>query len=299
MLLIGSRALQYYDFTKDPKDTDLIGSYHEIHSYFKSFKNIRAQYPLNADKVFMQTSDGHIFEAEIAWSDSTAKQLIELVKAEKGLITKEGFLIPSLDLLYALKLSHRYLKNSPHFLKTMQDIRMLRNAGASIRHEHMEWFKAREKATYTYAHPKLNQAKDTFFNPNEGVTYVYDHDSIHQAVKTFEKPAYSYFKPDESEVLTSRKMFFECPEKIQLAAVLEESYVLALERSQIPYPQTDRKKSFDIALEKVCTSITSGWFREYSWESYEKVQDLYDPNYVEVFKEGVDKGIVKPFEQVE
>ena len=31
-----------------------------------------------------------------------------------------------------------------------------------------------------------------------------------------------------------------------------------------------------MALEKVCTSITSGKFREFSWENYLKVRNMYD-----------------------
>jgi hypothetical protein len=34
---------------------------------------------------------------------------------------------------------------------------------------------------------------------------------------------------------------------------------------------------------KVCTSITSGWFREFAWENYDNVLDLYNDKYVEIF----------------
>ncbi len=80
----------------------------------------------------------------------------------------------------------------------------------------------------------------------------------------------------------------------RLYGVLEEAYVLALERSQIPFAgKVTPRQSFDIAIEKVCTSITSGWFREFAWENYDKVVELYRDDYVEKFKAGVDKGIVK------
>jgi hypothetical protein len=127
-----------------------------------------------------------------------------------------------------------------------------------------------------------------------GVWQKWDHDSVHLAVKHLDKPAYEYFKPEDSEVMVSKEMWDVLPETIKLYAVLEEAYVLALERSLIPFPNRKTpKEAFDMALMKVCTSITSGWFREFSWESYDKVQALYNDNYVDKFQYGVDNEIVK------
>ena len=299
-VLIGSCALQQHGVHLKPNDIDIIGKMDVIQKYFRSHRNqILSQYPLNSSKLFMQLKDKTIFEAEIAWENSSGEGFIQLVKNDKDTIHREDHMVPSLDALYALKMTHKYLKNSPHFLKTMRDIQFMRLMGASIRPEYQEWFKHREKETYSYSHPKLNRSKKEFFNPNEGVQYVYDHDSIHMAVKTFDRPAYDYFKPNTSEVFTSKDLFFKQPEEIRIAAVLEETYVLALERSQIPFPSVDPKWSFDKALEKVCTCITSGWFRAYSYDNYDLAQSKYDPNYVNWLKAGVENGVVKPFEKVE
>jgi hypothetical protein len=80
--------------------------------------------------------------------------------------------------------------------------------------------------------------------------------------------------------------------------VLEESYVLSLERAIVPFELTDydkRKKAFDTALIKVCTSITSGWFRKFAWDNYDDVCALYDQEYVERFWREVEKGNVAPY----
>ena len=46
--------------------------------------------------------------------------------------------------------------------------------------------------------------------------------------------------------------------------------VLTIERSLVPYPgKKTPEQAYLMALEKVCTSITSGWFREFVWENYE------------------------------
>lgn len=90
-------------------------------------------------------------------------------------------------------------------------------------------------------------------------------------------------------------MFFAQPENIRLLGVLEESYVLAIERAIVPH-NTPPKKAFNIALSKVASSITSGWFREYAWENYDAVQALYSDDYVKRFQKAVENGIVRPYE---
>jgi len=169
----------------------------------------------------------------------------------------------------------------------------MRSLGAQI--EHPEWLKEREKETYNYSHPKLSVSKDEFFKKDDGqVVYIYDHDSIHIAMARFDKPAYEYFKPEGSQVLCDKKMFFDSPEEIKLASVIEEATVLALERSQIPYKGlVEPLWSFKMALFKVCTSITSGYWREYAYSVYDQVLALYDEKYVEKFWKAVDDGIVK------
>lgn len=201
-----------------------------------------------------------------------------------------------LHIVYMMKLSHRYKKDSVHFLKTMQDIKKLR----SLSEEDEIYFEdeikgilaRREAATYTNSLPKLNQKKDTFFE--DSVPYKYDHDTIHEAVKLLDRPAYTYYMKDGEQVMCDKEKFFAAPKSIRLFGVLEESYVLALERAVIPFG-TDTKRAFDIALSKVCTSITSGWFREFAWENYEAVQDLYHESFVAKFNKALENGKILPF----
>jgi hypothetical protein len=200
--------------------------------------------------------------------------------------------VACLDDLYMLKESHKYLRNSPHFLKTRQDILKFRERGCKILNE--ELFKAREKDTYNYSHPNLKQNKQDFFT--DEVDYTYDHDSIHEAMKHLSTPAYQKYAVEGEEVLSSKEKFFDQLDIVKLYGVLEEAYVLALERSVIPYA-SNPDKAFRMALMKICTSITSGWFREYAWENYDKVIELYesDWDYVARFKVKLAQGIVKPF----
>lgn len=300
MIYLGSYAakMQGVDLGRDPLDFDVLGTYPELEELIACYKgNIKACYPTDhGNKYIIKTKGGKIIEFEIAWEGSNSAALIDLIKNDTRTkyhtLTewKEG--IASIDVLLMLKLSHRYKKNSPHFLKTMRDIHALRDAGAVVRPEWNDWFKWREEETYKNHLPKLNVSKDAFFKDD---FYIWQHDDIHEAVKHLDRPAYTYFKPENSEVMCDKGMWDACDKKIKLLAVLEESYVLALERSQIPFPETDRKKSFDMALEKVCTSITSGWFREFSWENYFQVEAMYDEKYVDKFQKALYDGLIKPF----
>ncbi len=302
MLVIGSHALRLRNpscLDRHPADFDFIATMDEVEHFIRLHKDqIKAAYPISEGKKYVVHGLSRPVEFEIAWSGSTAETLIELVMEPwvtcgppEVEVLGVTAVLPTLNVLYELKLSHRYLKNSPHFLKTMRDIQRMRKCGAVV--EHPDWLKLREKETYTYSHPKLDVKKDDFFK-GDGVTYTFDHDTIHLAMKHLDKPAYEYYKDPNNEVLCSKKLFFEVDEQIRLYGVLEEAYVLALERSQVPFPsKMTPRKSFEMALMKVASSITSGWFREYAWEHYDQVMALYDDGYVTRFWQAVEAGIVK------
>jgi hypothetical protein len=298
-ILIGSKALEFwFPIDREPKDIDYVGDYDEIKSVRSRYKS-KICYPINDGKTFfMSGDDRRIIEFEVAWEGSMAERFLEFAKtfpeAFKYSVSMDCH-IPKPNVLYLLKMSHRYKKDSPHFLKTMEDIRFLRSKGCVIEPQWEEFFYHRCKDTYTNALPKLNQSKADFFDNSTSI-YTIDHDSIHEAVKHFDKPAYEYFKPDTNEVMCSKDLFFSQPREIQLMAGLEESYVLSIERAIHPYPNTDRKKAFDTALMKLCTSISSGWFREFCWENYWQIQNLYNVEYVERFYEALNNGKIKPFE---
>lgn len=319
MLLIGSRALvannPELEGIRKCVDWDFICTIEQFTAWHKhNREDLQFAVPTQQGKYYhARDKDGMNYEFELAWPGTTAETLLNAYglldfkwKAEIGPV-------PALNTdLLLIKLSHRYKRNSPHFLKTMSDIKFLREKvekqgyGYWInREDNAALLKAREAESYTYAHPKLNVTSKDFFT-GDGVNYVYDHDSIHEAVALLRNmvdfednwddcepmPAYTYYMKDGSEVMTSKEKFFAVDERIRLYGVYEESCVLALERSQIPHGLgkeggPSARWSFEMALMKVCTSITSGWFREYAWENYQKVLDLYNElgenDYIERF----------------
>lgn len=292
MLLIGSRALAFrapFLLRRDPRDFDFIGNREEILSWL-SDQDI--QPTKDADNKIIAEGEPPC-EFEVVVPGGSSEMLVGLVNDDPTTIKTEFGLVPNLNLLFTLKASHRYLKNSPHFWKTASDYHKMKRLGCKVLPEYTEFFKLREKETYTYAHPKLNVNKDSFFSGDQ-IQYVYDHDSIHQAMKHLVEPAYSYFQKEGAEVACDKAKFFLLPEEVKLYSVLEETYVLALERSQIPHEgKLTPRQSFMLALSKVCSSITSGWWREFAYENIFSVIKMYDDQYLEKFKRGISTGIVK------
>ena len=297
IVVIGSNAINYHikDFRKKPSDIDLIITQDYVHSFISTLKNVKIAKPINGGKKYFIQTDEQRYEIDII-QDNTKKKLYEYIINDKNSIIEDNFVYPSLDVLFSIKNSHKYKKNSPHFLKTMNDIIFLKTLNCKIPNDFLELYKELENYFYDYSHPKLNQTKKDFFT--DSINYQYDHDDIHLSVKRFDKPAYQYFIKDGEEILCDKTKFFNCSKDIQLSAVLEEAYVLSLERSIIPFnTEYKRKDIFDYALMKICTSITSGFFREFAYDNYYNVQELYNGDFVEKFNESLKEGKIKKWQK--
>lgn len=317
MLVIGSRALHHAGLIeyRDIKNSDW--DFIADESSWNEFKGrmLGAHVPVDNPDVqafkCMWNGRETYFEAYIVPAITNVREIMgelepqdftssyDLLKYAEKNLKKDG--ISQLywatpEICLAIKLSHRFKKNNPFFRKTMHHIRFLRNKGVTLDAELQAIMLKRQKETLSYNHPNLNVSKDAFFKDD---IYTYDHDSIHEAVALAGRPAYTFYMKDGSEVLTDKEKFMALPEEIKLAGVYEETCVLALERSQIPndFKNVSSEHSFMMALEKVCTSITSGWFREYAWENYFKVIQMYKTlgvnDYIRRYKE--NEHMIRPF----
>lgn len=298
MILIGSRALALRcppALFRKPVDFDFVCTETEFHSWMD--KNVDKIIPkkIYSEKNKMIVEGYTNCEFELIRPGNSSQLLSDLVKADSETIETTFGSIPSFNLLFTIKSSHKYLKNSPHFWKTLGDYHIMKKLGAVIQPDHMEFLKLREKETYTYNHPKLNQKKDGFFS-DDGLVYTWDHDTIHQSVAKFERPAYTYYMKDGAEVQCDKNKFFACTRETRLAGVIEEAAVLAIERSLVPLPGIwSPEYAWKFALSKVCSSITSGWFREFAYENALEILKLYPHGYWEKFQEDIKSGLVKPF----
>ena len=304
-LVIGSCALEYFlDIGRKPKDTDIICTYDNMKLLLKQME-VKSTYPIDSGKKQAAfCTNGDIYEFEIAWPNSCAEEILNYRYDDcyvHRVIGTNVLHTAPLDVQYMLKMSHRFKKDSPHFLKTMKDIKLLRKEFGSeeVKEDLKSIYERRMVETYTYAHPKLNQNKESFFD--ESVPYTLDHDSIHEAIKISHQPAYKFFKPKDSEVMVSKEMWDNCSYDIKLLAGYEEACVLAIERSLHPFPNgKTTQEAFEYALMKICTSVTSGWFREWCWEHYENILTFHNTaghNYYNRFKKCLESGYVKLYKE--
>lgn len=309
MLIVGSYALRGENYLRKPNDIDVVCYKADFQKIVKELRtkdfHIREMMFTSSGAYVKANRKGERLIVECSFLDvehqlqESDKELYQhCVNSNVRWATPIGvaFIAP-ISIVYLMKYSHRFKKDSPHFLKTRQDIRDLENSDETLSYAWTDtnWcamLKRREQATYTNTLPKLNTSKHKFFT--DSVPYKYDHDTIHEAVKLLDKPAYQYYMKDGEQVMCDMEKFKTQPEIVKLYGVLEESYVLALERAIIPFG-TDPKRAFDIALEKVCTSITSGVFREYAWRNYFKVQELYHESFVQKFNTALAAGKILPY----
>jgi hypothetical protein len=299
-ILVGSAA----DPTRVPLDVDFIGSYSSIQKLFRQIKENSTgriiEYPVSDSNLVLK-ADGIIFEASIAWSGSSNAEIVEYVQ---GFVESKqnpaGYWIhtaPS-HILWLLKESHKY-KDSVHFEKNRLDVIRHRRAHGGIKFDQffpklVDMLKRREDETYRPA-VKLNVSKDDFFS-NDGIDYtICPHDDIHKIVKIADIPAYERIKIKEQDVLCSKKLWDISSHFTRFYCVIEEARVIAIERGVLPFGLinvTDEValKLFKTALQKICTTLCSGWFREFAWDNYDEIinhhlaiDKSYDDNYINRF----------------
>jgi|15BtaG_2_1085339.scaffolds.fasta_scaffold00884_5 hypothetical protein len=299
LILVGSRALalrsQRFKI-RDDADFDFVGTESDARYFIEENRSA-----IKPRKVYLHLGRNLIvqgtvnLEFELVSKRESSRMLHSLVKNDTASFQTDFGLVPSIDLLFALKSSHRYLKDNPHFWKTVHHYHFMKAMGATVKSEHVDFIKLREKETYNYPLPSLDKSKKAFFNRDQ-IDYKYDHDSIHDAVKLYNRPAYTFFQKDGQEVAVDKSKFDALTNDLKLASVIEESAVLAIERSLVPHPGVlSERQAWMLALSKVCTSITSGWWREFAYENVIDAVADYPKDYFSKFTQGLKSGVIKDF----
>ena len=141
------------------------------------------------------------------------------------------------------------------------------------------------KQQYPQGNPSLNLSNDDFFD--DAVTKVYDHDWLHELYAYEAQPMYTKLKKPEgvSQAWCEKDLWLELSYEDKCKCVAEECYVISTERFLVPkefdYPA---KLAYIKALGKVCTTLTSGWFRDFAIDNYPTIFGLYDPTKIEQTK---------------
>lgn len=123
--------------------------------------------------------------------------------------------------------------------------------------------------------PNLMKPTQEFFS--DYVVKKYDHDWLHELYAYNEVPMYIKMQRDNTLAWCHKDMWdtFSYLEKLQCVA--EEVYVISTERFLVPSEFTfPRKTAFMKSLEKVCTTLCSGFFRDFAIENYPQIVDMFD-----------------------
>ncbi len=129
------------------------------------------------------------------------------------------------------------------------------------------------KKAYPQGNPSLNQTNEDFFD--DSVKKVYDHDWIHELVAYPDNPMYTRLKNDFSKAWCEKGLWDGLTEGERDTCVSEETHVIACERFCIPSGWTyNYNKAYYMALKKVCTTLTSGWFRDWAIDRFPQVWEL-------------------------
>jgi hypothetical protein len=141
--------------------------------------------------------------------------------------------------------------------------------------------------SYERGHPNLNQPVKDFFN--DYVTKKYDHDYLHELVAYYNRPLYTRMQKDPSLAWCNQDLWLKFTDKERQQCVAEETYVIAIERFMVPndwnFPS---KLAYIKALDKVCTTLTSGWFRAYAIDNYPVLFNMYSEEKFNRVKESLN-----------
>lgn len=288
MILIGSRAARYWfpDF-REPHDFDVVATAAEVAKFEKNNpvvgKRSRKYYE------FLTLANGEEWQFEIPGKGNESALLI---KGEKELkIRGMSIWVASPSTLLAIKKSHlvkalrletwkKHIEDY-HFLKERTSISQEDKSLVTMRRFEVEYDSKIQK-------PNLDMDNDEFFAQSQYfIKRVYVHDDLHEAVKFGKRPLYMELKDDQSRASCSRALFNKLSHQDQINTVREESFVIALERKVIPKGWL-AKQAFEWALYRICTTLTSGWFRNFALENYFEILDT-DYDFVEKFNKA------KPF----
>jgi hypothetical protein len=204
--------------------------------------------------------------------------------------------------LALIKRSHLYDPADWH--KHVADYHVLRASiiAASIKPEHRaageqrlsEW-RAQHPGDRGSNSMRIPNA-DFFANTRAALIRAYDHDDLHQATCYGERPLYQQLKDDPSLAYVFGRHFEALSHLERIRLVREETYAIALERVVIPSIELDRPwdadRAFLHALRRICTNLTTGWFRDFAIENYPEICK-YDTNFVGRFLDALARDEVR------
>jgi hypothetical protein len=309
MIVYGSQALRIelekirLRLNRVPTDLDVLASKSEAIEFLSFTKSKIVK--MSPDKVLLKTPDDNMVEIEYILPGTSNVLYFQWAETMAKLDTAEFYgvkmEVASLEMLYSLKKAHRHSPRKFH--KHVKDYNLLREVlrgkDAFPKITAMRYKETVERERLKT--PSLNKSAVEFFDDKvSNRTFV--HDQIHEVMAFENRPMFEKIKIDPDKVTCSKEKFFALTREQRDHCVQEEAYVIALERAIIPMLFEGQGigtpiEAYKWALMRICTTLCSGWFREYAVENYDNLMLRYNRTYVDKFLEAVESGRIKRIEK--
>ena len=276
ILLIGSRSLSYHksDFKlKENADYDFISDYSvdELKDILKLNKIESSPYSFLNNYEFIN----YISENDFIVINGIKVYPVSI----KGLaMIKRSHLYRDYFFDKHITMYHKHLRPSlNNFEYNDNDLRIINDR-----------FELTKKEFDKFGHPNLNQTVKDFFD--DSVIKKYDHDYLHILFAYYDQPLYMSMQKDYSKAWCIKELWDDFSYSDKCKCIAEEVYVIATERFQVNSDWREHSKlSYMKALKKVCTTLTSGWFRDFAIDEYPEILNLYDHSKFEYVKSQLTK----------
>ena len=303
MLVVGSKALNYHfpEFQREVKDIDIIGTTDDIKYLIKTLNpekvldnhNITTLLNIQNQNEFFNTKN-----VEVLNSDNS-EALTEYVKYETNVNLGGGLRYASPEVLLSLKKSHihfpikfqKHIKDYNLLLDFLKEDKLANITKINFKETELRFGKLKT--------PSLKKSTRKFFDQSEGyLKYFYVHDDIHQVMAHYDRPIYEDMQTTSESAWCQKELWDNFSFEKKAKCVLEEAYVIALERKIIPMLNgvsdvVSSKNALEWSLMRICTTLCSGWFRQFAADNYSRICEYVNHQYVQKFLEAEQMGKIK------
>lgn len=302
MIVVGSASLKYHfpKLERKVHDIDIIGNEHDIKYLTNSLNPTKIKStPYITSLIGIQNKFGiwTTDNVEILNSDNSQSLKMYLDYDTQNGKLGNGLRYASKEVIFSLKKSHihfpikfdKHIKDYCLLYDELKGIDKLENITKLN-------FKETEIRVGKLRTPSLNKSSKEFFGQSEGyVKSFFVHDDIHRIMAHYDVPLYEKMQRDNILAKCEKDMWEKFIFEEKCKCVLEEAYVIALERKILPmlfgkgsyYSSVD---ALNWSLMRICTTLCSGWFRQFATNNFLRIKEYIDHSYVEKFLAAYENG---------
>lgn len=302
MIIVGSVSLKYHfpNLERKVQDIDVIGNQNDIDYLSNGLrpKEVRTTPHITTligiqNKIGIWTTDN----VEILNSDNSQSLKMYVDYETQDGKLGNGLRYASKEVIFSLKKSHIHFPIK--FDKHIKDYCLLYdelNGIDKLENITKLNFKETESRVGKLRTPSLNKSSKEFFGQSEGyVKSFFVHDDIHRVMSHYDVPLYEKMQKDNILAKCEKDMWEKFTFEEKCKCVLEEAYVIALERKILPMLfgkglYFSSKEALEWSLMRICTTLCSGWFRQFATDNFFRIKEYIDNSYVEKFLAAYQNG---------